>query len=46
MAVQFADYASENHARPFDYTLQQLAQVRARSLGFALAPALLWRYRF
>ena len=34
MAVQFADYASENQAQPFDYTLQQLAQVRARSLGF------------
>ena len=34
MAVQFADYASENQAQPFRYTLQQLAQVRARSLGF------------
>lgn len=34
MAVQFADYASENQAQPFRFTLQQLAQVRARSLGF------------
>ena len=40
MAVQFADYASENHARPFDYTLQQLAQVRARSLGFGACASL------
>ena len=46
MAVQFADYASENQAQPFRCTLQQLAQVRARSLGFELAPVLRWRYRF
>ena len=34
MAVQFADYASENQHHDFKFTLQQLAQARGRALGF------------
>ncbi len=34
MAVQFADYASENQHHRFNVTLQRLARARGRALGF------------
>ena len=36
MAVQFADYASENQHLDFKFTLQRLAQARGRALGFGV----------
>lgn len=40
MAVQFADYASENQAQAFRFTLQQLGYARARALGFGACTSL------
>lgn len=40
MATQFADYASESQGQSFKFTLQQLAQARARTLGFGTCVSL------
>jgi len=40
MAVQFADFASENQERPFTETLATLKDNRAASLGFGAPTAL------